>query len=234
MSIRENKFPVKEIVVPGNILVSVHDKTGLDELVAGILEQSPAAIFFSTGGTGTALERILGHRALIQYKSIEEFTNCPAMEGGLVKTLHPKVHAGLLGERENPEHMRFIEDVMQRMTGTLGVYFDLLVCNFYPFNEVIAKPDATPERARVNIDIGGPTMVRAAAKNWHSVAVLVSPEQYKVFLGNLRAHSGVTAYQRFEFAVAAFRMIADYDAAIAQYLSRLNFEREVKSGLTFS
>jgi len=232
MSIRENKFQVLDGILPQNILVSVFDKTGLDDLVAGLLRVNPEVMFYSTGGTGKKIMEILGDRSGSHYTSVELFTGAPEMEGGLVKTLHPKIHAGLLGERGNPAHEDYIRNVMNRLGGMPGVYFDVLVGNLYPFTETVAKPGATAETARVNIDIGGPTMTMAAAKNWHSVAVLTSASQYGQFVDDLDTSGGkITARHRFTLAQAAFRAIGSYRSSIADYFEKLDYDRDVAPGL---
>ena len=233
MSIRANKFPIPELIVPRHVLASVFDKNGLDVLVNGMLEVNPEATFYSTGGTEKAIRIILERAGMGNYISVEQFTGAPEMEGGLVKTLHPKIHAGLLGERGNPEHERYLREEMAKMGKGPGVYFDVLACNFYPFSEVIAREGVTPEQARTHIDIGGPAMVRAAAKNWHSVAVLSSPQHYEEFVQNMRENREITAEDRFKLMQDAFTMVGGYDAGIDNYFMGLNFERDVKSELTW-
>jgi phosphoribosylaminoimidazolecarboxamide formyltransferase/IMP cyclohydrolase len=179
MSIRENIYQVIDLIKPAHILVSVFDKTGLDELVNGILEVNADARFYSTGGTGNKIMDILGTNASRNYISVEDYTGAPEMEGGLVKTLHPKIHAGLLAERGNPAHEDYLSRTLSEMSGSRGVYFDIFVGNLYPFTSVVAQEGTTSETARVNIDIGGPAMTMASAKNWHSIAVLTSVLQYK-------------------------------------------------------
>ncbi|MEK6963395.1 MAG: hypothetical protein AABX70_03135 [Nanoarchaeota archaeon] len=175
---------------------------------------NPQVMFYSTGGTYTALEKALGSNATANLIAVERFTEVPEMEGGLVKTLTPKLHAGLLGERSNPAHQQYLAT----MGG--GVFFDLLVNNLYPFGTVIAEPGATFEHARGNIDIGGPAMLRAGAKNHHSCAVLVDPADYQTFLVDLRKNGGVTTLaQRFALAGKVFDHTARYDRAIADHLA---------------
>ncbi|MBC8500542.1 MAG: hypothetical protein ISS25_03195 [Nanoarchaeota archaeon] len=231
MTIRGNEYPIPELIFPQHVLLSVFDKDGLDELVQGLLGINPNIMFYSTGGTGKAITEILGDRASQNYTSVEGFTGSPEMEGGLVKTLHPKIHAGLLGERGNPEHERYIGDVMEQMTGTPGVYFDVLVGNLYPFEQIIMKSDVTPEEARINIDIGGPTMVKAAAKNWHSVAVLTNPKQYSDFVSDLVADKGISAKQRFNLARRAFIQVGNYEGAIGNHFAGFDYTTDILPGL---
>jgi phosphoribosylaminoimidazolecarboxamide formyltransferase/IMP cyclohydrolase len=208
MSIRENIYQVVELIKPSHILVSVFDKSGLDDLVKGILDVNRDARFYSTGGTGKKIMEILGTDASRNYTSVEDFTGAPEMEGGLVKTLHPKIHAGLLAERGNPAHEEYLYKTLAKMGGTPGVYFDVFVGNLYPFSSVIAKEDTTSETARVNIDIGGPAMTMASAKNWHSVAALTASAQYRDF-------------------ISALKSIGDYRTAIGNYFSSLDFQKDV-------
>lgn len=215
---RENKYPVNRLIQPQNVLASVYDKSGLEVIVKGLLKINPGVKFYSTGGTGRKLIEILGEDSK-NYVSVEEFTGAPEMEGGLVKTLHPKIHAGLLGERGNPEHERYLHEVMSN-----GVYFDVMIGNLYPFT----KAEDEPEDKRINIDIGGPTMVMAGAKNWHSVAVLTSPSQYRNFINKVKEDDGITVKQRFELAQQAMKVIGQYRLSISLYFNNLDFKEEVK------
>ena len=236
MSIRENKYKIVDGIKPRHVLVSVFDKSGLEKLVKGLLDLNSSVVFYSTGGTGKKITEILGSSAGKNYMSVELFTGAPEMEGGLVKTLHPKIHAGLLAERGNPAHESYLENILAETEGVEGVYFDILAGNLYPFTEAIKRADATAETARVNIDIGGPTMTMAAAKNWPSVAVLSSPEQYEPFLAELKANEGgmILAGQRFRLAQEAFRTIGRYRSSIADYFGALEFEKDVLPDLNLS
>jgi phosphoribosylaminoimidazolecarboxamide formyltransferase/IMP cyclohydrolase len=229
MSIRENIYQVIDLIRPDNVLISVFDKSGLAELVVGIMAMNPAARFYSTGGTGKKIIEILGEKAPTNYISVEDFTDAPEMEGGLVKTLHPKIHAGLLAERGNPAHEEYLYKTLAKIGGTPGVYFDVFVGNLYPFTSVISKEGTTSETARVNIDIGGPAMTMASAKNWHSIAVLTDPSQYAGFIHSLKQNSGKIALeQRFSLAVQAMRSIGEYRTSIGNYFAALDFRKDVK------
>jgi phosphoribosylaminoimidazolecarboxamide formyltransferase/IMP cyclohydrolase len=233
MSIRENIYQVVDLIEPSHVLVSVFDKSGLDDLVNGVLGVNRAARFYSTGGTGKKIMEILGANARRNYISVEDFTGAPEMEGGLVKTLHPKIHAGLLAERGNPAHEEYLYKTLAKMGNSPGVYFDIFVGNLYPFTSVIAKEDATPETARVNIDIGGPAMTMASAKNWHGIATLTSPAQYSSFISALKANSGMIGLeQRFRLAAEAMKSIGEYRTAIGDYFSSLDFQKDVKPYLS--
>ncbi|MEJ2697151.1 MAG: hypothetical protein P8013_10940 [Candidatus Sulfobium sp.] len=232
MSIRENIYQVVDLIRPEHILVSVFDKQGLEELVNGIAGINPDVRFYSTGGTGKKIMEILGDKAAGNYVSVEDFTGAPEMEGGLVKTLHPKIHAGLLAERGNPAHEKYIYETLAKLGGNPGVYFDAFVGNLYPFTSVIAKQDTTAETARVNIDIGGPAMTMASAKNWHSIAVLTSPLQYPDFVRSVKDQGGkISLEQRFNLAKEAMKSIGEYRTAIANYFSALNYQKDVRPSL---
>ncbi|MBA4372353.1 MAG: hypothetical protein C0402_05775 [Thermodesulfovibrio sp.] len=237
MSIRENIYTVIDKIKPENILVSVFDKDGLETLISGIRAANASARFYSTGGTGKRIVEILGDNADRNYTPVEDFTGAPEMEGGLVKTLHPKIHAGLLAERGNPAHEEYLYKTLSESMrgGSPGVYFDVFVGNLYPFTSVVAKEGTTPETARVNIDIGGPAMTMAAAKNWHSVAVLTSPAQYEGFISSLQKNNGATGLElRFALASRAMKSIGEYRSAIGEYFSGLDFEKDVRPFLNIT
>jgi phosphoribosylaminoimidazolecarboxamide formyltransferase/IMP cyclohydrolase len=233
MSIRENIHQVIDLIKPEHILVSVFDKNGLEELVKGILEVNSEARFYSTGGTGKKIIEILGAQSKKNYVSVEDFTGAPEMEGGLVKTLHPRIHAGLLAERGNPAHEEYLYKTLAQNGAAAGVYFDIFVGNLYPFTSVITKEGTTSETARVNIDIGGPAMTMASAKNWHSVAVLTSADQYAGFIEALKNQKGRTSLeQRFKLAAQAMKSIGEYRTAIGNYFSALDFGKDVRPFLS--
>lgn len=201
-----------------NILFSTADKTDLDKLVKGVMSASPQARFYSSTGTHAAIAEILGHLSTHHLIEVGEYTGYPEMDGGLVKTLHPKIHAGILGERMNQKHQ-------QELADGSAVYFDMMVGNLYPFSETVAKPDCTPEMARGNIDIGGPTMIRGAAKNWHGCSSVCDPNDYSLVVAELAVNNGcISAETRFNFAKKAFAHTAKYDTAIASYMDNLNFK----------
>ncbi|MGO9409809.1 MAG: hypothetical protein ACLQCB_03565 [Spirochaetia bacterium] len=200
-------------------LVSVWDKSGLDLLVKGLLSASPDLRILSTGGTHSALRDMLGPAARDRLQQVSDYTGQPEMQGGLVKTLDFKVYLGLLSETYNDAHRA-------DMARAGAVPIDLVVVNLYPFASVVSKPDATPEAARSNIDIGGPCMVRAAAKNFHRVAALTDPADYEPVLEELSAGRGTLSLAtRWRLAQKAFAVTAAYDAAICSYLAGLDLER---------
>jgi phosphoribosylaminoimidazolecarboxamide formyltransferase/IMP cyclohydrolase len=193
-------------------LISVSDKAGVVELATQL--RAMGVSLLSTGGTAKLLQQ-----AGIAVTEVSDYTGFPEMLDGRVKTLHPKVHGGLLARRDLTEHMQALE---KHGIGTI----DLLVVNLYPFQQTIAKPDCTLEDAIENIDIGGPTMLRAAAKNHHGVAVMVDPQDYPRVLADIREHGGVGDALRFELARKVFAHTAQYDGAIANYLGGVQPEGE--------
>ncbi|WP_297485647.1 bifunctional phosphoribosylaminoimidazolecarboxamide formyltransferase/IMP cyclohydrolase [Ferrovum sp.] len=194
-------------------LLSVSDKTGLIELAQALHRLDIELL--STGGTAQVLRE-----AKIPVRDVSNFTGFPEMLDGRVKTLHPKIHGGLLGNRDIPSH----QEAMARH----GIDpIDLVVVNLYPFRETIAQPGVTLEEAIENIDIGGPAMVRSAAKNHAHVAVVTDPADYPRLLDELEKNRGsLSAATRFDLAVKAFSHTAEYDGAIATYLSGLNAESQ--------
>jgi phosphoribosylaminoimidazolecarboxamide formyltransferase/IMP cyclohydrolase len=185
-------------------LLSVSDKTGIVEFARGLAELGIELV--STGGTAGALED-----AGLEVRSISDLTGFPEIMDGRVKTLHPKLYAGLLAVRDNPQHMQQAEEQ--------GVEFVDLVCvNLYPFERTAARRGATDEEAVENIDIGGPTMIRAAAKNHAYVASVVDPVAYDAVLAELRESGGhLSAGTRESLAAEAFAYTARYDTAIARW-----------------
>ncbi len=188
-------------------LLSVSDKTGIVELAQALHRLSVRLV--STGGTAKLLAD-----AGLPVTEVAALTGFPEMLDGRVKTLHPKIHGGLLARRDVPAHMQALKD---HDIGTI----DLLVVNLYPFEQTVARPGCTLEDAIENIDIGGPAMVRSAAKNWTDVAVLTDAAQYAGVIAEVSSSGSVTKATRFALAVAAFNRIARYDAAISDYLSSL-------------
>ncbi len=189
-------------------LISVSDKTGVVELAKALAALGVQLI--STGGTAKLLAD-----AGLAVSEVAQETGFPEMLDGRVKTLHPKVHGGLLARRDVPEHMAALKE---HAIGTI----DLLVVNLYPFEATVAKPGCSLEDAIENIDIGGPAMVRSAAKNWKDVAVLTDASQYAGVIDEMKAHGSVSRKTKFALSVAAFNRISNYDAAISDYLSSLN------------
>jgi phosphoribosylaminoimidazolecarboxamide formyltransferase/IMP cyclohydrolase len=190
-------------------LISVSDKTGIVDFARSL--HALGVQLLSTGGTA----RLLAEQGL-PVTEVADVTGFPEMLDGRVKTLHPKVHGGLLARRDLPAHMAALE-----AHGIATI--DLLVVNLYPFEATVAKPGCTLADAIENIDIGGPAMVRSAAKNWRDVAVLTDASQYAGVLDELKA-GALTLKTRFALSVAAFNRISNYDAAISDYLSSIEFD----------
>jgi phosphoribosylaminoimidazolecarboxamide formyltransferase/IMP cyclohydrolase len=187
-------------------LVSVSDKTGLVELARALTGFGVELI--STGGTRKALAD-----AGLAVRDIAEVTGFPEILDGRVKTLHPRVHAGILAVRDNPQHAATLAD--QQIAP-----IDLVVCNLYPFEATLARTGSSHEEIVENIDVGGPSMVRAAAKNYHDVAIVTDPVQYAALLDELRTHQGATTLAlRERLAATAFGRTAAYDRAIAGYFA---------------
>jgi phosphoribosylaminoimidazolecarboxamide formyltransferase / IMP cyclohydrolase len=186
-------------------LLGVSDKSGLAELARALARHGVEIL--STGGTKAALEA-----EGVRVKSVEDFTGSPEMLDGRVKTLHPKIHGGILARRSDPAHQR-----QMKQHGIEPI--DLVVVNFYPFEQTVAKSGVSLDEAIENIDIGGPTMVRAAAKNHGDVAIVVDPGDYGAIIEELdRSGGALSADTRWRLARKAFARVTAYDAAISNYL----------------
>jgi len=208
-------------VVIKRALLGVSDKTGLVDF-ARVLKRRGVEIL-STGGTKAALEK-----GGVRVIAVEDFTGSPEMLDGRVKTLHPRIHGGILARRSEPSHQ-----AQMRQHGVEPI--DLVVVNFYPFEQTVAKPDVSLEDAIENIDIGGPTLVRAAAKNHDDVAVVVDPSDYAAIAQELEANGGATTAQtRWRLARKAFARVTAYDCAISNYLGAHTGGDDDPLGETFS
>lgn len=195
-----------------HVLVSVSDKRGLDAFVPELVRLNPGLRIYSTGGTFSHIERILGGSAGRTLASVSDYTGQPETQGGLVKTLDFKIYLGLLTETYNDAHQADLRR-------TRSVPIDMVVVNLYPFQETVARAGVTAEQARGNIDIGGPCMIRASAKNFIRVASVVDPADYPAILAELEANTGqISLDLRFRLAQKAFAHTAAYDRAIAEYL----------------
>jgi phosphoribosylaminoimidazolecarboxamide formyltransferase/IMP cyclohydrolase len=187
-------------------LVSVSDKTGVLEFCRGLNQLGIELL--STGGTAKLLAE---HN--VPVTEVSDYTGFPEMMDGRVKTLHPKVHGGILGRRG-------IDDAVMADSGIKPI--DMVVVNLYPFEQTIANPDCDLETAIENIDIGGPTMIRAAAKNHDDVAIVVDPADYSAILAELQTDVSLSHATRFNLALKSFEHTARYDTAIATYLGKIN------------
>jgi phosphoribosylaminoimidazolecarboxamide formyltransferase/IMP cyclohydrolase len=201
-------FAVSDLVPVKRALISVSDKTGLLEFARALHDEFHIELI-STGGTA----KFLRETAKLPVTDVSQVTGFPEMMDGRVKTLHPKVHGGLLALRDNPEHVAAMKE-----HGIAPI--DLVCINFYPFEQTIAKPGVTFDEAIENIDIGGPSMIRSAAKNHRFVLVVTGSERYERVLGDLREHNGCSCGKhRLKQAQRAFAHTAEYDSLISNYLA---------------
>ncbi len=208
---------IDDLIKITNVLISVSDKSGLESLIPQLVAANPEIRIFSTGGTYKTIETILGNKkeCLTQVSS---YTGQPETQGGLVKTLDFKIYLGLLTETYNKSHK---EDLAR----TSAVPIDMVIVNLYPFKETVAKEDTTVETARANIDIGGPCMIRASAKNYLRVLSVTDPKDYDFILSDLKKNSGKASLDlRFKQAKKAFLHTADYDKTISDYLNQKTFD----------
>lgn len=189
------------------VLISVSDKSGVADFAK---ELSKFGVkFMSTGGTAKLLRD-----AGLKVQDVSEYTGFPEMLDGRVKTLHPKVHGGLLGIRTNPEHVK-----VMKAHGIEEI--DMVIINLYPFKQTIAKEGCTLEEAIENIDIGGPTMLRSSAKNFEFVTVVIDPADYKPVLEEMKKSNGeVSKTTNFRLAVKVFQTTHEYDGMITAYLRK--------------
>ena len=203
---------VDDLVKVKHVLVSVSDKSGLDRFIPHLVEINPQIQILSTGGTYGRIREILGDSAASRLMQVADYTGQPETQGGLVKTLDFKIYLGLLTETYNDAHQGDLS-----RTGSEPI--DMVVVNLYPFKETISQAGVTVEQARGNIDIGGPCMIRASAKNYIRVASVVDPADYDKILADLRANQGATSLDlRFQLARKAFEHTAVYDRTIADFL----------------
>ncbi len=190
-------------------IISVTDKSGIVELAQKLNEMGVEIL--STGGTAKVIRD-----GGIPVKDISEYTGFPEMMDGRVKTLHPKVHGGLLGVRSNPEHVKAMEE--NNISN-----IDLIVVNLYQFEKTVAKEGVTLEDAIENIDIGGPAMLRSSAKNYQDVTVIIDPADYELVLKEMSENQGSTSLKtRFYLAKKVFNTTHKYDGAISRYLESID------------
>ena len=203
----ENRVPIR------TILASCYDKSGLTDFLARVISAAPVARVIASGGTYREIERHLGDTLKDRLTRLSDFTGQPEMQGGLVKSLDFHIYAALLAEPGNKEHQGDLE--------RLGTpYLDMVVTNLYPFAEVTAAPSNDLEDARGNIDIGGPAMLRAAAKNFLRVAPVCDVADYDRVAAELEEQDGsLLLATRAWLAQKVFRATADYDRAITEYLA---------------
>ena len=186
-------------------LLSVSDKTGIVDFADGLIRSGYQII--SSGGTHAVLQA-----EGIPVMRVSDYTGSPEILDGRVKTLHPKIHGGILAQRDNSSHDLDLK--VNRIE-----HIDIVAVNLYPFKETVSKPDVTFEEAIENIDIGGPSMVRSAAKNFKDVAVLTNPGQYGIYLDSIKGNISIKPETlRKQFMLEAFRHTAEYDATISSWM----------------
>ena len=187
-------------------LLSVSNKTGIVDFARSLVDYGYTII--SSGGTASVLQA-----EGIPVTKVSEYTGSPEILNGRVKTLHPKIHGGILAQRGNPVH-----DI-DRNANDIGL-IDIVAVNLYPFKETVAKPDVTLADAIENIDIGGPSMVRSAAKNYKDVAVMTNPHQYGIYMDSIKGNISIKPETlRKQFMLEAFKHTAEYDSAISSWMS---------------
>ena len=187
-------------------LLSVSDKTGIVDFARSLVDYGYTII--SSGGTHSVIAA-----EGIPVTKVSEYTSSPEILNGRVKTLHPKIHGGILAQRGNPNHD------LDRNANEIGL-IDIVAVNLYPFKETVAKSDVTLEDAIENIDIGGPSMVRSAAKNYKDVAVMTNPHQYGIYMDSIKGNISIKPDTlRKQFMLEAFKHTAEYDTAISSWMS---------------
>lgn len=209
---------IDDLVTVKHVLASVFDKTGLEKFIPDLLKINPEIKIFSTGGTYKKIKEILGEKAESCLTRVSDYTGQPETQGGLVKTLDFKIYLGLLTETYNDAH----NDDIKR---TGSVHIDMVIGNLYPFKDTISQPDVTVEQARGNIDIGGPCMIRASAKNYLRVASVIDPSDYESITSEMNANDGAISLElRYRLAQKAFEYTAVYDRTIADFLGSESIE----------
>lgn len=217
---------VTDLVPIRRALISVTNKTGLDVLVPALLSYQQDLHILSSGGTYKRIQAIAEAQGLdLNLQEVADYTGYPESPDGLLKTLHPKIHGGLLLNPLNPDHWHYMQ--------AYGIEpIDLVVVNLYPFQDTVTREGVTLEEARENIDIGGPTMIRAGAKNFLRVAVLTDPAIYEQFLGVLAEYDGCSPLDyRMFLASEAFEHTNLYDRAISEFLGGQEPDLAIKSYL---
>ena len=209
---------IDNLVKVKNVLISVSDKSGLDKLVPQLLKINPEIKILSTGGTYNRIKEILSIDAEACLMQVSDYTGQPETQGGLVKSLDFKIYLGLLTETYNDSHNADL-----KRTGSIPV--DMVIVNLYPFKKTISETGVTVEKARGNIDIGGPCMIRAAAKNFLRVAPVVDPSDYEMIISEMKINKGSISLElRFRLAQKAFEHTAVYDRTIADFLNVKSIE----------
>jgi phosphoribosylaminoimidazolecarboxamide formyltransferase/IMP cyclohydrolase len=193
-------------------VISLTDKSGIEGFAKEL--EALGIEILSTGGTAKKMRE-----SGITVKDVSEFTGFPEMLDGRVKTLHPKVHGGILAQKTNPDHVAQMKE-----HGLEAI--DIVAVNLYAFEKTVADPNCTLANAIENIDIGGPTMLRSSAKNFQDVTVIVDPADYPTVLAELKEHGNTTLKTRFRLAVKVFELTSTYDTAIAAWLNKVNVDSD--------
>ena len=193
-------------------IISLTDKSGIEGFAKEL--EALGIEILSTGGTAKKMRE-----SGIVVKDVAEFTGFPEMLGGRVKTLHPKIHGGILAQKTNPDH---VEQMKQHGLEAI----DIVAVNLYAFEKTVADPSCTLANAIENVDIGGPTMLRSSAKNFQDVTVIVDPADYPIVLAELKEHGNTTLKTRFRLAVKVFELTSTYDTAIAAWLNKVDVDSD--------
>lgn len=193
-------------------IISLTDKSGIEGFAKEL--EALGIEILSTGGTAKKMRE-----SGIAVKDVAEFTGFPEMLDGRVKTLHPKVHGGILAQKTNPDH---VEQMKQHGLEAI----DIVAVNLYAFEKTVADTSCTLANAIENIDIGGPTMLRSSAKNFQDVTVIVDPADYPTVLAELKKHGNTTLKTRFRLAVKVFELTSTYDTAIAAWLNKVDVDSD--------
>ncbi|MBW1791864.1 MAG: IMP cyclohydrolase [Deltaproteobacteria bacterium] len=193
-------------------IISLTDKSGIEGFAKEL--EALGIEILSTGGTAKKMRE-----SGIAVKDVAEFTGFPEMLDGRVKTLHPKVHGGILAQKTNPDH---VEQMKQHGLEAI----DIVAVNLYAFEKTVADPSCTVANAIENVDIGGPTMLRSSAKNFQDVTVIVDPADYPIVLAELKKHGHTTLKTRFRLAVKVFELTSTYDTAIAAWLNKVDVDSD--------
>ena len=193
-------------------IISLTDKSGIEGFAKEL--EALGIEILSTGGTAKKMRE-----GGIAVKDVAEFTGFPEMLDGRVKTLHPKVHGGILAQKTNPDH---VEQMKQHGLEAI----DIVAVNLYAFEKTVADPSCTVANAIENVDIGGPTMLRSSAKNFQDVTVIVDPADYPIVLAELKKHGHTTLKTRFRLAVKVFELTSTYDTAIAAWLNKVDVDSD--------
>ncbi len=217
---------VKNLVPIKNVMLSLYDKTNIEILVEGLLETCPGVHFFASGGTYTKIKEYLGDRTSC-LTEVAEYTGQPEIDGGLVKTLDRKLFLGYLAEEDCQNHQEALAQLN-------AVMIDMYVGNLYPFSEAVRKSEATLETARGNIDVGGPSALRACGKNFLRVLTVTDTEAYDHILSMLKENGGCSTFElRLNGATETFNRLSEYDTEIAAYLTAMSLG-EALTAYTFA